>query len=115
MRPFGVTITWLQRTVTSTPGYGNDVVSWTPTDIYGAAVFPGVGSKRFMGTREHVQGQDLISGELTIVIPVSYAVEPTDRFIVSGETYEVDGQPAVHRNPFTGSTSQELRLNLVTG
>lgn len=115
MSPFGEDVTWLVRTVTSQPGYGNDVVSFAGTDICNVAVIPGSSTRGVAFTKELVQAQDIASTDLTLILPARYAVSEFDRFTVRGLTFEVDGSPALSKNPFTARKSLMVRLKRVTG
>lgn len=109
--PFATPVQYVKRS--KTPGgstySGNE---WTDAAaVATAAVFaPG-------GSAELTQGGDVITTQ-----PTLYGVDPTlgvsafDAFIVNGDRYEVDGDPEVYVNPFTGTApGPVVRLRKVTG
>ena len=105
----GKTVTWVQRTVTGKDALGNDVYGDVQTPIDGCVVYP-------RGSTELVQGQDLVTDGLTVLLPSGTAVTATDRAIVDGVTYEVDGQPSVWSNPWASvADSVQVQLKVVTG
>lgn len=89
------TASWVQRTVTGRDDHGNDV--YTETDVSVDAVFvPGSSS-------ELVQGQDTVLTHPTLYLPADPPPAPTDRVVVNGVTYDVDGTPQMWpASPFTG-------------
>jgi len=107
---FGETVTVRTMTVTGRDSDGNDVR--TPTDRVLTNV--PVWDPRF-GNGEQLQGQDLVEADLALWLPVDVAVTATDRLVVRGDVYEVNGQPAVFRNPMTGTSGQQVNANRVTG
>lgn len=53
---------------------------------------------------------------LVLYGPADISVTAKDRVIVRGQTYEVDGEIAVYRNPFTGtSAGSVINLKRVDG
>jgi hypothetical protein len=53
---------------------------------------------------EYNRFQATVTVGLSVYLPAGTNVDPKDRMIVRGVTYEVVGEPADWRNPFTGST-----------
>lgn len=49
-----------------------------------------------------VPGRNPIYSGLTLRGPINPGIEPHDRVVVNGEVYEVDGEVANFKNPFTG-------------
>jgi hypothetical protein len=95
--PFGETVIHLDGTAPITQDdLGNDVRTFPVKATYtGIAVWP-------RGGNELTQGQDLVTVGLTISIPDDVTVDAQDRFIVRGETFEVQGDPQPYRSPLTG-------------
>lgn len=109
--PFAETFTVLSSAVTGQDSYGDDVRTDTSTTTTG--VFAPEGST------EVVQGRDLVINNPTVYLSAD-AVTPaaTDRIRreSTGEVFNIDGQPAVYINPFTGERpGAVLRLERVTG
>lgn len=89
MFPHGTPVTWLHRQA--------DGSFADPVTIPGCAVAP----------REQLEGPvpswpPLTSGR-TVYAPPGTDVSAKDRMIIAAVTYEVDGDPAVWDNPFTGT------------
>lgn len=105
----GKSITVVTRTVTGRDALGNDIYTETSTQVDGCVVYP-------RGSTELVQGQDLVTDSLTALLPPGTAITATDRVIVDGVTYEVDGQPSAWSNPFVSvADSLQVQLKVVTG
>lgn len=49
-----------------------------------------------------VPGRNPIYSGYTLLAPIGHGIEPEDRVIVRGETYEVDGEIGDWISPFTG-------------
>jgi hypothetical protein len=89
------TASWVQRTVTGTDAYGNDLYGETTVSV-GAVFAPGSSS-------ELIQGQDTVLTHPSLYLPLSSPPAPTDRVVVDGVTYDVDGKPEVWpASPLTG-------------
>ena len=101
--------TIISRTVTGQDGDGNDV--YTESQLLTSGVFAPE------GFTELIQGQDTVIANPTFYLSDGAPVPlPTDRLIVRGDTFEIDGQPQEFANPFTGSRpGAVLRLERVTG
>lgn len=108
--PVGIPVTIIKRTRNGRDSMGNDVWTETRTDTRG--VFnPG-------SSVELVQGQDVLTIQPTLVVPVGTAIASTDAVEVptGGDPYEVDGAPAAPQSPFTGwQPGVVVRLRRVTG
>lgn len=93
--PFPETFTIHTRAVTGQDADGNDV--YGDQDTLTRGVFAP------QGATELIQGQDV-----TLTHPTLYledgapAPAATDQVTVRGQRYDVDGDPEVFRNPFTG-------------
>jgi hypothetical protein len=109
MFPFGETVVLHSRTLTGQDVLGNDI--YTSADIsYGGCAFSSGGSI------ELLQGQDLVTTQPTVCLPVGVTVKTTDRVTVRGDLYEVDGSPNADTNPFTGwQPGVIVKLQRVTG
>jgi len=108
--PFGETVTILSRGITGQDGDGNDVYGTTSTDVPGCTFAPA-------GSVERVQGQDIVTTQPTVYLATGTpAPLATDQIRVRGLLYEIDGDPQVFRNPFTGATpGPVVKLKRVTG
>lgn len=97
------------RAITGQDSDGNDV--WGQTTVAVTGSFAPAGSS------ELVQGQDTVLTNPTFYLsPGSPVPSATDRLMVRGATYEVDGEPEVYINPFTGDQpGAVVRLSKVTG
>ena len=83
------------RGVTGRDADGNDVYGDTDTTTTG--VFAPEGST------ELIQGQNTVLTHPTIYLEDGAPVpSPTDQVTVRGVRYDIDGQPQVFHNPFTG-------------
>lgn len=100
----------LDRVVTGQDDFGKDVYTTTETTIPNCAFAP-------QGSLERVQGQNLITTTPTVYLPDGATVpSATARVRVRGRLYDIDGEPQVFVNPFSGSTpGAVLRLKAVTG
>lgn len=109
--PFAEDFTILSRTVTGQDSYGDDVYGTTETPVTGA--FAPAGST------ELTDGRDTVMAFPTIYLTAGSLVPAaTDqiRREATGYVYEIDGEPAVYRNPFNGDQpGAVLRLKRVTG
>lgn len=106
---FGVTVTWLHREVTGQDAHGNDVTTWTETDIDNCVLAP-------RATFEDVQGRDMAIFGLTLYTPPGYDMQPADRIRVTGKTYEIDGPRADWYNPLTaGQGGIQVSISYITG
>ena len=107
--PFPEAATIVSRAVTGQDGDGNDV--------YGTVETATVGAFAPEGSTELIQGQNTVIANPTFYL-ADGAPTPaaTDRLIVRGVTFDVDGEPQVYRNPFTGEEpGAVVRLERVTG
>lgn len=101
----GETITVIRGTKNS---FGDPIAGATHL-IEDCAIYP-------VTTTEVVAGEDVVVWGLTVLVPEDSDVLPTDRVTARGVTYEVSGQPMVHRSPITGRTScVEIHLVAATG
>lgn len=78
-------------------------------DVSGCAIWP-------TSSVETVDGQDSVVWGLTVLMPSDSDVLATDRVVVRGVTYDVNGQPALYRSPITGTEAGiEVHLQAHTG
>lgn len=108
---FSRSVSLLSVAATGQDAYGNDATTPTTTTIPGAVTWPRTSTEDADGTRDTV-----IVG-LTVLVPPGVAVAATDRFLIDGVAYEVDGEPFDWSvNPFTDSRAgTQVDLKRVTG
>jgi hypothetical protein len=108
----GETVT-VVRPGSTTDRYGNPTADWTAatsTEVDGAAVAPR------LQPEQTDEGRQAAVDALTAYLPPGTDVVHTDRVVVRGLTYEVDGRPAVWTSPFTATTRGiEVPLRRVAG
>ena len=107
---YGETVTIISRTVTGQDADGNDVYGTTTTDVPHSIFAP-------EGSVERVQGQDIVTTSPKVYLPDGAPVpKATDKVQVRGLLYDIDGEPQVFINPFTGDQpGPVLNLTRVTG
>ena len=111
MRSFYTDTVTRQRAALVDDGYGNQTADWTNPDelaIAGCRVQP-LSSEEVL---EHRQAGLEVTKRL--LAPYGADILPTDR-IVSGETYEVEGEPANHRSPRGTANHAEILLRRFDG
>lgn len=102
---YGKTIAIVPQTVDK---YGNRTAGVAVT-VPGCVVYDTPGA-------EAVHGQDTVTYTATVLAPPGTVVEPTDRIIVDGVTFEVVGNPIVWVSPHTGeSPGVQINLRVVVG
>lgn len=111
----GDTVTIIRPGPATQDAYGNDVPG-TPTEIpvTGCGIAPrdGTGS----ASNELIDARDTVISGLTLYAPYGTDIRATDKVLVGGQLYEVEGLPGSFRSPFTGSTGPVVAsLELVTG
>ena len=102
--PYGETIVRLRAVLVADPYSGEDTKpAWddeaqppAELDIPGCAIDPG-GS-----TEPSEVGRESVVTKPTVYAPFGADVLPGDRVVVRGRTWQVDGDPAEWRSPFTG-------------
>lgn len=97
--PHGETVTVLTAGTVSDPYSGEDVANWdTPTevDVPGVAVEPRPSQEPTQDAR------NAVTSGFTLYMPVTADVTAASRVTVRGDTYDVLGEPAAWRSPFTG-------------
>lgn len=104
----GTPITIVTRTRSGVDAFGNDVFTTSTATV--AGVFAPAGSV------DNVQGEDVIVTQPRVFLPAGTTVTGIDAVEVDGVTYEVDGDPNVWVNPFTGvAPGIQLALRRVAG
>lgn len=96
----GETITRLRGTAITDPYSGDATgVSWTTPaslTIDGCGFNPGQSAEPLQ------VGRNAVTTQPEVYAPAGSDILAGDRLVVRGKTYEVDGQPAAWKNPFTG-------------
>lgn len=105
---FGETVTLNRQTVAGQDDYGNDVYTTVPVILANVPVWPSTST-------EAVQGQDLVTSDLTAVLPSGTDVTAVDSVQVYGDNYEIVGQPGQYQNSFSGTELIQIQLKKVTG
>jgi hypothetical protein len=88
------------RPTTETDRYQNVVLVYgdTATHTIGHCAFdPG-------GTNEVLDGRTAVITRPTLYLPPDADLRASDRVVVRGRTFDVDGEPAVWTNPYDGHT-----------
>ena len=94
----GTTITIL-RAFEGLDDFNNPIAGPTPpTVVEGCAVAPR------MSTEPTIRGRHGVIVGLTLYAPPGTVILPTDRITIGGNDYQVEGEPGVWKNPFSGST-----------
>lgn len=97
--PFGTTVT-IQHAGTTDP-YG-DPTPGTSVDVEGCAVAPR-SSTDIGGTSGVVErGRNGVLVGLTVFFPSGTVIVDTDRFLIDGVLFQLEGVAGVWRSPFTG-------------
>lgn len=109
MIPFPESATIVSRSVTGQDSDGGD--------LYGTVSTVTSGIFAPEGSTELIQGQATVITNPTFYLASGAPVpKATDRIIVRGQTFDIDGEPRVYHNPFTGAEpGPVLRLERVTG
>jgi hypothetical protein len=63
---------------------------------------------------ETTGGRDLVTADASLFMPPTADIRPTSRIVFDGVTYEVRGQPSLHRTP-AGPHHYEVELVRVRG
>jgi hypothetical protein len=98
----GVTIVYLTAAVTGQDDLGNDVITWSASEISGCAFVPGA-------TSEATEGTEQVRDDAGIYLPPGSKVSsPLDRIQYAGETWQVQGASSSWESPFTGARAPVL-------
>lgn len=99
MFPYGETVTRQRAVQVSDPYSGETTASWTnPAEvtISGCAFDPGSSGETLDLAR------NVLTTQPKVYAPAGSDITAADRLVVRGVTYEVDGDVAEWRSPFTG-------------
>lgn len=90
--------------------HGNEAEAWSPPERVGIYAFdPG-------GTSEPaMDGHDRFISEPTVYLPAKEVLNPRDRVVARGVTYEVDGITREWRHPRRARRANVVSLKVVTG
>jgi hypothetical protein len=66
-------------------------------------------------TREMLVGRNRVSADWMLVLPVGTPLEPYDRIVHDGKTFEVVGAPWLAASPVTGERHREALLRFIEG
>lgn len=106
---FGHTVTLQSRVAAGKDAYGNTTYTTSSTTLNNVPIWPA-------GSSELLQGQDILTDTLVALFPHGTTVEPTDRVVAFGRTYEVTGSPFDWVSPWTGTKpGVQVNLKAVTG
>lgn len=97
--PCGESVDVLTAGVVADPYSGEASEDWdssTEVRVDGVAIEPRPSTEPVQDAR------NAVTSGFTLYMPASTAVTPANRIRVRGEVYEVLGDPAAWRNPFTG-------------
>jgi hypothetical protein len=109
--PFTTTVQYVKRTRNGS-GSAYSGTEWTDAAAVATEAVWAPG-----GSAEVVQGGDVVTTQPTLyAVDRSLGVSATDKFIVNGTPFEVDGDPQDFLNPYTGDQpGLVVRLRKVTG
>jgi hypothetical protein len=112
--PYGETVIVLSPSPKVDPFSGEETgVSWddpTETEIQGCAVAPRTSEEPLQAGRTPV-----IVG-LTVFMPYNTVITSRDRLLIDDVVYEIEGEPAYWKNPFTGyEAGVEVQIKRVDG
>lgn len=104
--PYGETVTRIRVTPGGRDPYGDPIGDVEEhVDITGCAVAPRQAGEQIGA------GRIAVTSGLTVYVPPGADVLPSDRIEVRGVVYEVEGEPAEWRSPFTGwEPGREVQL-----
>lgn len=102
------TVTILRRSTTAQDEYGDPVGTFTSAGDSPAWI-------EQTQTREVLLGRDRVTADWLVVLPVGTVLEPYDRIVHDGMTFEVIGAPWLAASPVTGSRHREALLRFVEG
>lgn len=113
--PYGETVQVLDGSVTGRDSYGDDQRTYPVKATYdNVAVWPADGNGT--GGNEFQDGRDTVTIGLVVSLPDGADIQPTDRVIARGQTWEVQGQPGEYASPLTGwRPGLPVALRRITG
>lgn len=94
--PFGEAVTVESRVAGPPDRYSNPTYTWVARTVEGCGFDPGNSTETVLPYRVDTDTRP------TLYAPPGTAVAPTDRIVVRGEQFQVDGEVAVWVSPFTG-------------
>lgn len=114
MFPHGETVTRLRGTPIVSPYSGETTgTSWASPD---ALEIPGCGFNPGGSSQPVEPGRDAVITKPEVYAPADVDVHAGDRVVARGRTYDVEGDPAEWRNPFTGwAPGTVITLKIVEG
>lgn len=109
-------VTIVHRDVTGEDDTGDPVETWTEdTETVNAWVEGrALGIRGSIGGGERLGGRDTITEDFLVIVPLGTDVDPYDRIVHDGRTFEVVGLPAVAPTP-SGPHHLELNCRWVEG
>jgi len=96
--PYGVMVTVKHRYVSGTDEFGNDVYSFTTSQV-------GPCSIQQTSSREAIDFNEQVVTGITVYVPYGTDIGYLDAMIVNGVEYEVNADPANWVSPFSGHTA----------
>jgi len=107
---YGEFVTYLAASVTGTDDRGNDVLTYTSSQVGPCAFVPGAEAEVAQGTRQ-------VTSTDQIYLPQGTPVSPLDQILrTTGEQYHVVGESNTWASPWTGIRGPVLvKLRRVTG
>ena len=112
---FGSTVVLRSRSSATRDKYGNKVLDTSvETTFTNVPVWPTDGNGN--SSNEQTYQHQLVTSGLSALLPTGTEVLPTDQMVIDGKLYEVAGQPAIFKSPFTGNSPGVLiQLSRVSG
>jgi hypothetical protein len=107
---FGEYVSYLTASVSGQDARGNDVLTYTPSQVGPCAFVPGAEAEAAEGTRQ-------VTSADQIYLPQGTPVSPLDQILrTTGEQYHVVGESSTWKSPWTGTIGPVLvKLRRVTG
>lgn len=105
--PWGETVTIYTRTASGTSPDGNDTFVTGSTDYEGCPVWPS-NSNAYLSSSENTDARDLVTDGVSVLLPYDADVSAIDYAVIYGEKWELVGNPARYKNPFTGWEAGKL-------
>lgn len=102
------TVQILRRSVTGEDSSGVETSAFTPL----ATVAAFVGRQ---DTTENVGGRDLVVADYSFMLPAGTSVEPYDRLVHDGRTFEVVGLPRAAVTPGQGEQFRVAKAKFMEG
>lgn len=118
------TITWMKRVRVEgeTTKQGNDVFVEVSTQMEGCFFWPRATEERTTSeVLEVVRDRSTVTSAVSGRVPETFLIGSNDKLVFSGidgimdGTYEVEGRPLHHSNPYTGDKVKIVNATRVTG